>query len=550
MKTKVLQAITALGCAGGLLAVRPAALAQVNLNSVIAPSILSQPASQTVDYGSDVSFSVQAGGTPALTYQWRKNGVDLADFDNVAGAQTSTLELVGVAENDAASYAVVVSNNGGAVTSLVATLSIRPSLKFADDFQQGMTNWQALLDSTPLRLAPLGTNQSRFGLLATNAGQKVYYNLPAEYACRVVFTFWMYDDGSSLAGCGQLRGYTGPGYGKYVSPGGLWQEFVIGKYNGPFYTNLTTGALRGATLDPTKYQGRVLRGANAGWFNLDGAGAPGRSVGWHKFQIDRSAAGAGGGVVRFYVDGVLARTVLGADMEPIDSLVLGSIDTGQDGGVAGQVLFAQVQLEAYPGLFDWQTLDSSGRDLFPDWMKLREVGTNAAVLGAASAYSVAGINVRAPSSSLGSWAADEGGIYCGSLRGYVEYVFWAPAADTYRLEIEGRERSFKNPPVGLPLILRLDGELLGRFNLPYGPQSDGLLHCFTPFIQAGQHTLRIHWDNVGSGALALSKGGSPAKCEQSLCHPRGHENLGGQSAGSPKRGRIRSGFESGFPGLY
>src|ERR1035441_2793351 len=126
MKTKVLQVITALSGATGLLMIQPAILAQTSLNPVAvgAPSILSQPTSQTVDYASGAAFTVLASGTTPLTYQWRKNGMDLADFDNVAGAGSATLELVGVAESEAASYTVVVSTDGGSVTSSVATLTI------------------------------------------------------------------------------------------------------------------------------------------------------------------------------------------------------------------------------------------------------------------------------------------------------------------------------------------------------------------------------------------------------------------------------------------
>jgi hypothetical protein len=84
------------------------------------------------------------------------------------------------------------------------------------------------------------------------------------------------------------------------------------------------------------------------------------------------------------------------------------------------------------------------------------------------------------------------------MRGGLDYVVTAPTADAYRLEVEGRESHFKTPVVDLPLMVWLDGELLGRFNLSYGPQANGLVHCFTPFIQAGPHTVRVFWDNVGS----------------------------------------------------
>jgi hypothetical protein len=496
MKTKLFQLFAA-ACTMAL--VRQSALAQLPAGAqpvpTAPPTLLTQPASLVVDYGTNATFAVTASGA-ALSYQWQKNGVNLADFDNVAGAATDTLNLVGVADNDAASYAVVVSNDGGAVTSAVATLTIRASLKFLDNFESGITNWYALLDSTPMALANPKAGAGSC-LLATNADQKVFHNLEAEYACRVVFTFWLYDDGTTLPACGQLRGYTGPGYGRYVPPGGLWQELLIGKYDGPFGTNLTAGTLRGATLDATKYQGRVLRGANAGWLNLDSPGAPGRSVGWHKFQIDRSAAGSGSGAVKFYVDDILAATVMGADPEAIDSIVLGSISAGDTKGLSGAARFAHIKLEAYPGLFDWQTLDSSGRDLFPDWMKQREVGTNSQLLVSATPYTLSEINVSAPTASAGNWIASECALCGTGMRGHVEYAFSAPTDDAYRLEIEGRERQFRSPVIDLPLIIWLDGEYIGRFNLPYGPRANGLAHCFTPFIHAGAHTLRIYWDNVG-----------------------------------------------------
>src|SRR2546430_10246857 len=39
-------------------------------------------------------------------------------------------------------------------------------------------------------------------------------------------------------------------------------------------------------------QGRVVTGPNTGWFNLNAPGVPLRSVGWHKFEIERLADGS------------------------------------------------------------------------------------------------------------------------------------------------------------------------------------------------------------------------------------------------------------------
>jgi glucose/arabinose dehydrogenase len=42
-----------------------------------APQITLQPASQTVAAGQPVTFSVSASGTPAPSYRWQRNGVDI-----------------------------------------------------------------------------------------------------------------------------------------------------------------------------------------------------------------------------------------------------------------------------------------------------------------------------------------------------------------------------------------------------------------------------------------------------------------------------------------
>lgn len=87
-----------------------------SLNS--APVITQQPASQFVEWGSTVNFSVAATGSPAPGYQWEKNGSPMA------GATNPTLTLAGVTSNDAGSYRVVVTNSGGAATSATASLTV------------------------------------------------------------------------------------------------------------------------------------------------------------------------------------------------------------------------------------------------------------------------------------------------------------------------------------------------------------------------------------------------------------------------------------------
>ncbi len=93
------------------------AILTVNPASV-APTITTQPASQTVMVGGNVTFNVTATGTETLTYQWRLNGV------NIASATGSTLALTSVTTNQAGSYVVLVSNSAGSVTSSPALVTV------------------------------------------------------------------------------------------------------------------------------------------------------------------------------------------------------------------------------------------------------------------------------------------------------------------------------------------------------------------------------------------------------------------------------------------
>ena len=97
-----------------------------------APAITTQPASQTVAAGANVTLAVVATGTPAPTYQWRKDGAV------ISGATAATLALSAVTAAGAGSYTVVVTNaaltvnappaGGGAVTARLSNLSVRTAM--------------------------------------------------------------------------------------------------------------------------------------------------------------------------------------------------------------------------------------------------------------------------------------------------------------------------------------------------------------------------------------------------------------------------------------
>jgi len=101
--------------------------------------VVTSPASRTNNAGTTATFFAAGGGTPPLTCQWLKDGIPLADAGNISGSGTPTLTLSNVLGGDAGSYALMVSNAGGSITSSVATLSViepiitlQPTNQFAD----------------------------------------------------------------------------------------------------------------------------------------------------------------------------------------------------------------------------------------------------------------------------------------------------------------------------------------------------------------------------------------------------------------------------------
>lgn len=84
-----------------------------------APAITNQPNSITIGAGNSTNLSVQATGNGTLTYQWRLNGTNLT-----VNATGSTLNLNNVQSANAGAYSVRVADSIGAVTSVVAMVTV------------------------------------------------------------------------------------------------------------------------------------------------------------------------------------------------------------------------------------------------------------------------------------------------------------------------------------------------------------------------------------------------------------------------------------------
>ena len=101
-------------------------------NTTNVPSITQQPRNASVTVGQTAPFRVKATGTLPLSYQWRKNGSNIAGATNATYVTPATT----LADNGAR-FSVVVSNSAGSVTSQDARLRVKSASTFENSAGAG-----------------------------------------------------------------------------------------------------------------------------------------------------------------------------------------------------------------------------------------------------------------------------------------------------------------------------------------------------------------------------------------------------------------------------
>jgi hypothetical protein len=97
--------------------------------SCLGPTIVTQPQSQIVTVGSNVTFFVEITGTEPLAYQWNRDGT------SIPGANDPSYSILDVQSFDAGDYQETTVNPCGIALSDVASLSVIP-LPFTGDYNQ------------------------------------------------------------------------------------------------------------------------------------------------------------------------------------------------------------------------------------------------------------------------------------------------------------------------------------------------------------------------------------------------------------------------------
>ena len=163
MRIRTSLALTALllvACGGGSSS-NPSSGTSTTPPSSTAPTITTQPGSQSVTVGQTATFSVIGAGTAPLSYQWQTNGTAITG----ATASSYTTAATTLADNGS-TFKVTVSNAVGTITSAAATLTVSATAAAGTDvLTYHNDNSRSAQNLTETVLTPANVNATQFGLL-------------------------------------------------------------------------------------------------------------------------------------------------------------------------------------------------------------------------------------------------------------------------------------------------------------------------------------------------------------------------------------------------
>ena len=163
----------------------------------VPPSITQQPASATNYARTTATLSVLAAGTSPLVYQWLLSNVPQTDDAHRFGSAAATLVISNVQSADAGNYTVIITNGAGAVTSVVATLTVwTPPTITTQPIGRSVppgwpTTFSAAVSSTPLPATYQwqlngvnisGATNTSCGIVAVSTNDLGFYHLVASNA--------------------------------------------------------------------------------------------------------------------------------------------------------------------------------------------------------------------------------------------------------------------------------------------------------------------------------------------------------------------------------
>ncbi|WP_254510268.1 immunoglobulin domain-containing protein [Anatilimnocola floriformis] len=90
-----------------------------------APTISTQPVSQAIRLGNNVTFTAAAAGNPTPTVQWQVSANGGLTFTNISGAISNTYQFTTSSSQNGNLYRAVYTNSVGTVATTAATLTVQ-----------------------------------------------------------------------------------------------------------------------------------------------------------------------------------------------------------------------------------------------------------------------------------------------------------------------------------------------------------------------------------------------------------------------------------------
>ncbi len=230
-----------------------------------APQITTQPVSVTVNLGGSATLAVAASGDAPLSYQWQKDGVD------VAGETAPTLNIASAQQSDAGSYACVVTNSAGSATSNAATVTV---------------NLPSMVVSPRTQVIDADGGSTTFNVENTQAGTTMNWTAAVDAA-----DAWLtVDDPASGTNNGPVTVSAGPNPTTSDRVGHLIVS-APATAGSPFSVMVTqfAGAAPAITTQPAS---QTAKGGDAVTFAVTATGTPTLSYQWKKGTANISGATA------------------------------------------------------------------------------------------------------------------------------------------------------------------------------------------------------------------------------------------------------------------
>ena len=208
------------------------------------PVIGSCPTSLIATTGQNVSFSVFAGGSAPVTYQWYFNTNSL-----IPNATNTVLTLNSVQSTNVGTYSVIASNSAG-TASCSATLALNlptdPFNSWQSQYFGSSSNPQAAPDADPFGKGMSNTNQFLAGINPTNPASAFRIISAVSQGNDVLIT-WT----TAGAHTNAVQATTGDGSGGYSTNFTDISNPIIISGSGDATTNYMDAG--GATNSPSRY---------------------------------------------------------------------------------------------------------------------------------------------------------------------------------------------------------------------------------------------------------------------------------------------------------